>query len=170
MPSLSTQILSQVLKITGQAYNTPVIVEIPHAFFLIPPVSFLFLYLLIPCFVLFFSPFFPLVVQYRVYIYNKTTMFSHFLLKTKEAALICSGRLPCSIGHFLIKAPGIIQHGGNSPKRRPLYWVHRYVYIVVLFHLVFLVLRHSMAFHVSTSTLHFSKHSTNSKKHTCKPF
>lgn len=113
MPSLSTQILSQVLKITGQAYNTPVIVEIPHAFFLIPPVSFLFLYLLIPCFVLFFSPFFPLVVQYRVYIYNKTTMFSHFLLKTKEAALICSGRLPCSIGHFLIKAPGIIQHGGE---------------------------------------------------------
>lgn len=170
MPSLSTQILSQVLKITGQAYNTPVIVEIPHAFFLILPVSFLFLYLLIPCFVLFFFPLYPLVVQYRVYIYNKTTMFSHFLLKTKEAALICSGRLPCSIGHFLIKAPGIIQHGGNSPKRRPLYWVHRYVYIVVLFHLVFLVLRHSMAFHVSTSTLHFSKHSTNSKKHTCKPF
>lgn len=40
-------------------------------------------------------------------------MFSHFLLKTKEAALICSGRLPCSIGHFLIKAPGIIQHGGE---------------------------------------------------------
>lgn len=119
MPSLSTQILSQVLKITGQAYNTPVIVEIPHAFFLIPPVSFLFLYLLIPCFVLFFSPFYPLVVQYRVYIYNKTTMFSHFLLKTKEAALICSGRLPCSIGHFLIKAPGIIQHGGTHRNGDP---------------------------------------------------
>lgn len=165
MPSLSTQILSQVLKITGQAYNTPVIVEIPHAFFLIPPVSFLFLFLLIPCFVLSIHSWSNIV-----YTYNKTTMFSHFLLKTKEAALICSGRLPCSIGHFLIKAPGIIQHGGNSPKRRPLYWVHRYVYIVVLFHLVFLVLRHSMAFHVSTSTLHFSKHSTNSKKCTCKPF
>lgn len=169
MPSLSTQILSQVLKITGQAYNTPVIVEIPHAFLYLryPSFSSTCLY---PVSFSFFFPFYPLVVQYRVYIYNKTTMFSHFLLKTKEAALICSGRLPCSIGHFLIKAPGIIQHGGNSPKRRPLYWVHRYVYIVVLFHLVFLVLRHSMAFHVSTSTLHFSKHSTNSKKHTCKPF
>lgn len=164
MPSLSTQILSQVLKITGQAYNTPVIVEIPHAFFLSGILPFPVLAYTL------FRSFYPLVVQYRVYIYNKTTMFSHFLLKTKEAALICSGRLPCSIGHFLIKAPGIIQHGGNSPKRRPLYWVHRYVYIVVLFHLVFLVLRHSMAFHVSASTLHFSKHSTNSKKHTCKPF
>lgn len=161
------QILSQVLKITGKAYNTPVIVEIPHGFFLIPSFSSTCLY---PVSFSFFFSFYPLVVQYRVYIYNKTTMFSHFLLKTKEAALICSGRLPCSIGHFLIKAPGIIQHGGNSPKRRPLYWVHRYVYIVVLFHLVFLVLRHSMAFHVSASTLHFSKHSTNSKKHTCKPF
>lgn len=28
-----------------------------------------------------------------IHIY-KTTMFSHFLLKSKEAALICSGRLP----------------------------------------------------------------------------
>lgn len=118
MPSLSTQILSQVLKITGKAYNTPVIVEIPHAFFLsgILPLPVL-AYTLFRSF--FFSPFFPLVVQYRVYIYNKTTMFSHFLLKTKEAALICSGRLPCSIGHFLIKAPGIIQHGGTHRNGDP---------------------------------------------------
>lgn len=107
MPSLSTQILSQVLKITGQAYNTPVIVEIPHAFFLSGILPFPVLAYTL------FRSFYPLVVQYRVYIYNKTTMFSHFLLKTKEAALICSGRLPCSIGHFLIKAPGIIQHGGE---------------------------------------------------------
>lgn len=83
MPSLSMQILSPVLRITGKAYNTPVIVEIPHSFFLILPVSFFLLFLLIPCFVLLFFPYL-LVVQYRVYIYIKRRCFPISSWKQKK--------------------------------------------------------------------------------------